>query len=120
MREMLNTAMFGGNTGRQGVFDPNDSNQQSMALERLKQLYADYGDKLGFDYTGETGLAKNDLTGYAQMQNAKTEAQNIQNVIGGQDPMRIKFGGMLKGLQQAGPKPMPEGHQQFMSRYGRG
>lgn len=105
-RELMNTSVFGGNTGRQGVFDPEDEEQYSQAIQRLQQLQGDYGDRLSLNYTGDTGLAKNDRTGYATMQNAKTEAQNIQNIVGGRQPLNIRFGGdtpgPMQGLQQAG------------------
>lgn len=84
---------FGTNTGRQGTYDVKDPQQQSQALERLKALYAQYGERLQPGYTGETGVS--DLGGYSQWQNAVTEAQNISRQMGGKDPLGVKFGGEL-------------------------
>ena len=101
---------FGTNTGRQGTFNPEDAEQSQMAMSRLRELVSSYGDRLEPNYTGKTGV--NDLGGYSQMLNARTEAQNIQRLMSGQDPMQIKFGGMLKG-PLAGLKPMPQTHEDW-------
>lgn len=84
---------FGGNDGRQGIFDPNDPRQKALALARLKELYSTYGERLQPNYTGPTGLASNDMSGYAKQMNAVTEAINIQNVLQGKSPLNVKFSG---------------------------
>lgn len=94
-RELLNTAQFGGNTGRQGIFDPENPAEKHEALQRLKQLYTQYGDKLRYNYTGDTGLQPNDADGYYAMQNAITEADNISSILAGQQPKNMRFGGYM-------------------------
>ena len=85
---------FGTNTGRQGVFDPQDPEQYKAALARLRTLMSQYGeDKLSGHFTGDTGLTPNSLSGYADWQNAMTEAQNIGRIAQGNKPMDIEFGG---------------------------
>ena len=116
--EMLNTSQFGGNTGRQGIFDPENPNEKHMALQRLRQLYDDYGDKLQYNYTGDTGLQRHDRTGYAAWQNAITEADNIASILEGQEPKNMRFGGDMSTPRSAAY--MPEPHAQFLARYGRG
>lgn len=145
-RELGNTSMFGGNTGRQGIFDPEDQAQASEALQRLMDLQNTYGDTLRYGYSGKTNVRPGDSMGYAKYQNAITEADNIARTLGGQDPRSIKSGGQtnrspvlglgtLPGQQaplqgaasiqgnapmQGLNKAMPESHQNFMNRYGRG
>ena len=143
-RETSNTSMFGGNTGRQGVFDPDDPRQTQEALARLMELQSTYGDTLRYGYTGQTKVAPGDAQGYSTYQNAITEADNIGRTLQGQDPRGIKqgdprnikhegapapqqgvFPGQRNPLQGNQPmqglnKAMPESHQSFMKRYGRG
>ena len=102
---------FGTNTGRQGTFNPKNPEQSQMALNRLRELVSSYGDRLEPNYTGETGVS--DMGGYSQMLNAQTEAQNIQRLMSGQDPLNVKFGGVIKG-PVSGLKPMPQGHEGWM------
>lgn len=131
---------FGTNTGRQGIFDPDDPQQYQNALERLKMLHTQYGPaKLSGHFTGDTGLATGDIDGYAQWQNAMTEAKNIQRIFSGQSPMNIELGQekvvgnpALAALHGAGqvtsdlPRakrrpyeaPMPESQDDWMKRYG--
>ena len=143
-RELLNTSMFGGNTGQQGIFDPDNPDEKAEAIRQLQSLYDTYGDKLTYNYTGDTGLASNDIEGYARWQNAITEADNISRTLSGQQPRNMRFGGTInqapvRGLQKAAPKqqqilgktgmpyssilnraiPMPEPHDTFKKRYGR-
>lgn len=87
---------FGTNTGRQGTFNPGDERHKSMAIERLKALQTQYGERLNPRFTGYTGLAPGDSKGYADMLNARTEALNIQRLLSGQGPMNIAYGGMIK------------------------
>ncbi len=84
---------FGTNTGMQGRFNAQDPVQKNMALHRLAELMASYGDKLDMQYTGDTGLGKNDAQGYSDMLNARTEATNITNILGGQKPLNTQYGG---------------------------
>lgn len=84
---------FGTNTGRQGTFDTNQLPQVRMAMDRLKALQGQYGERLDPRFTGYTGLAKNDAEGYSDMLNARTEALNIRRLLGGQQPMNIHYGG---------------------------
>lgn len=84
---------FGTNTGRQGTFDPANLAHTKLAIDRLKALQSQYGDRLAQDFTGDTGLAPNDAEGYSTMLNARTEAQNIQRLFGGQNPMNTRYGG---------------------------
>lgn len=143
-REMSNTSMFGGNTGQQGIFNPEDEGQVSQALARLMELQNTYGDTLQYGYSGKTKVAPGDGKGYATYQNAITEADNIGRILQGQDPRGIKqgdprnikhegapasqqgaFPGQQNPLQGNQPlqglnKAMPESHQSFMKRYGRG
>lgn len=86
---------FGTNTGKQGTFDPANLQQAQMAIRRLRELQGGYGDRLKFDYTGDTGLAPNDGEGYADMLNARTEAANIQRLFSGQSPMNTRYGGTM-------------------------
>lgn len=135
---------FGGNNGKQGIFDPEDEATSQLALQRLQQLVGEYGERLRPNFTGDTGLAKNDADGFYKMQNAKVEAQNIQRILSGDQPLQVKFNprgaqnmqshtqrglgqfrgqlvrnSPLQGLDNA-YKPLPESHQNFMKRYGRG
>lgn len=71
-----------------------DWNASQQAARRLAQLQNEYGKTLSLNYSGETGLAKNDLGGYARMQNAKVEAQNLQNQLAGRNPLNVEYGGM--------------------------
>lgn len=139
------TSMFGGSSGKQGTFDPDDEGQTSQALARLMELQSEYGDRLEPNHTGSTGLASNDLGGYANMKNAVVESQNIQRIMNGGQPLQVKFNPRgaqsetsptqqgqfkdtsqlhgsylqpLQGLSNAAPRP--ETHQNFMKRYGRG
>lgn len=117
MYDLVNTSKFGGNNGRQGIFDRNNPDEYQEAVRRLQQLQSDYGDKLSLNYTGSTGLLPNDLGGYSTMQNAKTEAQNIQNIMGGRQPLSFEFGGEFSSPpvgkptfgpgQQSAASPMP-------------
>jgi hypothetical protein len=86
---------FGTNTGRQGTFDPRDLGHAKMAIERLKALQGQYGERLDPQFSGDTGLLSNDALGYSKMLNARTEAQNIQRLFGGQGPMNTRYGGEL-------------------------
>ena len=100
---------FGTNTGRQGTFNPQDPEQYSMAIDRLQELGSSYGPRLQHDFTGETGLSANDMGGYSQMLNARTEADNIQRLLSGQQPLMVKFGGVsnpMSGLRKAGPRSL--------------
>ena len=116
---------FGTNTGRQGIFNPKDRNQHSMALQRLEELQTSYGDKLDPNFTGNTELTKNDSLGFSNMLNAQTEAMNIQRILGGQRPMNIEDGGIIAGPQPAAVRSLKasnpnETYEQRMARYGRG
>lgn len=84
---------FGTNTGRQGTFDPRDPGQATQALQRLSSLRQNYGERLRPNFTGETGLARNDSRGWSRMLNAQTEAQNIQRLLKGQGPLGVEYGG---------------------------
>lgn len=138
-REMLNTSPFGGNNGKQGIFDMNDPDQQSQAVQRLLELHQGYGERLRPNYSGPTGLQKNDGEGFAKMQNAVVEAENIKRTLTNRNPMNIQFGGVMEGLQSAAPIPKQHGgspyqvhqsftpeqkamgqgsHEDFMRRYG--
>lgn len=86
---------FGTNTGRQGTFDPNQLPQVRMAMDRLKALQGQYGDRLAMNYSGDTGLQSNDAEGYADMLNARTEAENIQRLLRQQQPLNTRYGGEL-------------------------
>lgn len=86
---------FGTNTGKQGTFDPTNAQQAHLAVQRLKSLEGSYGERLDTQFSGETGLLKNDGQGYADMLNARTEAANIRRLFGGQTPMNTRFGGTL-------------------------
>ena len=107
--ELLNTGQWGGNTGQQGVFDPDDPRQQAEAIKRLLELRGQYGDRLQYNYTGDTGLAKDDAMGYSAWQNAITEADNIGQILGGNQPKNIRSGGVMSpsmaGLQNSGESP---------------
>jgi hypothetical protein len=92
-REMLNRETFGGNSGEQGVFDPNDPEMYYKSQQRLQQLANDYGPMLAPGYTGETGFNPNDADSYYKWQNAVTEAQNIKRSLTGKAPMSIRSGG---------------------------
>lgn len=98
---------FGTNTGRQGIFNPDDDLQVAMALQRLRELQSSYGDKLDPNFTGETGVSN--LGGYSKMANARTEAQNIQRLLRGKDPLQVKFDPRgaqnmpMRGLMQVHP-----------------
>lgn len=97
---------FGTNTGRQGTFNPKNRQQRAMAISRFDELSRQYGDRLDFNYTGMTGLSPGDAKGYSDMLNARTEAANIERILGGGQPLNTKFGGVLpppKG--QAMPRP---------------
>ena len=93
---------FGTNTGRQGIFDPEDEEQQSRAIQRLLELQDEYGDKLDPQYSGPTGLTSGDGIGFARMQNAATEALNIKRILGGQGPMQVEFGGVMPSRPMQG------------------
>ena len=99
-REMLNTATFGGNTGQQGIFDPNDEDTRNEAIQRLRALHEQYGPMLRQGYTGETGFAPNDADSYYKWQNAVTEGDNIMRSFGGRDPMSFRSGGPVKSEAQ--------------------
>lgn len=86
---------FGTTTGRQGTFNPDDLAHVRMAIQRLKGLQGQYGDRLDPQFTGDTGLASNDASGYSDMLNARTEALNIKRLLSGQGPMNIRYGGEL-------------------------
>jgi len=86
---------FGTNTGRQGTFDPANLRQARMAIQRLRALQSNYGDRLDPQFSGDTGLLSNDATGYSDMLNARTEAANIQRILSGQGPMNTRYGGVL-------------------------
>ena len=86
---------FGTNTGRQGLFDPRNRRHAQTAAARLSELEAEYGDRLRYNYSGDTGLMKNDGRGYARYQNAITEADNIRRIFGEQQPRSIRYGGEL-------------------------
>lgn len=86
---------FGTNTGRQGIFNPDDPQQKASAINRLRELATSYGPRLDMKYTGETGLLPNDAEGYSKMLNARTEAANIGNILGGKAPMGIRYGGTM-------------------------
>jgi hypothetical protein len=86
---------FGTTTGRQGTFDPANLAHARMAIDRLKALEGQYGERLDPQFSGETGLASNDATGYSDMLNARTEALNIRRLMGGGQPMNIKYGGVM-------------------------
>jgi len=88
-REMLDTRVFGGNHGQQGVFDRNDPNMKNEALQRLQELTSQYGAMLDSNYTGETGFAANDADSYYKWRNATTEADNINRSLGGKAGMNI-------------------------------
>lgn len=105
---------FGTNTGRQGTFNPKDLGQSRMAVQRLKELQGTYGDRLQPDFTGYTGLAKNDAQGYSDMLNARTEAMNIQRMFGGQGPMNIHYGGEMPS-QMPRPQQPPQQPQRQRS-----
>lgn len=97
---------FGTNTGRQGTFNPRDPKQSAMAMKRLQELQTQWGPRLDPNYSGQTGYS--DLGTYSQNLNARTEAQNIQRVMGGSSPLNVKFGGVtsspaLAGLRQSNP-----------------
>ena len=110
---------FGTNTGNQGTFNKQDPAQVKMALERLRELYNGYGDTLDHNFTGDTGLGKDDRQGYSTMLNARTEASNIQRQLQGEDPLRVKYGGVMHpavtGLMQPQTRrSMPQLHNQWM------
>ena len=84
---------FGTNTGRQGIFDPNDPTQSSAAIDRLQALYSQYGNKLQPGFTGKTGLRSNDAQGYSDWLNAITEAQNISRIFNKKEPLQVRYGG---------------------------
>jgi hypothetical protein len=86
---------FGTNTGKQGTFDPSNQYHKQMAMQRLKALQTQWGPRLDMKYSGDTGLASNDATGYSQMLNARTEAANIQRILGGQGPLNVRYGGTI-------------------------
>lgn len=99
-REMLNTATFGGNTGQQGVFDPEDPDVRSEAIQRLRALHDQYGPMLQHGYTGETGFAPNDADSYYKWQNAVTEGDNIMRSLGGREPLDIRAGRSVASQSQ--------------------
>ena len=138
-REMPNTSMFGGNTGRQGIFDPDNEGQVAQALQRLMELQSTYGDTLQYGYSGKTRVAPGDSMGYSKYQNAITEADNIGRILQDQAPRGIRSRGQMRAsIPQLGTLPgqqaplqgnqplqglnkaMPESHQDFMKHYGRG
>lgn len=82
---------FGTNTGNQGTFDSADPAQKSQAVRRLQELQQQYGGRLTPNFTGPTGLAKNDGKGWSKMLNAQTEAQNIQRGLDGKGPLQVEF-----------------------------
>ena len=99
--------MFGGNTGRQGIFNPEDETQLSMAIQRLMELQSTYGDTLQYGYSGKTKVAPGDSMGYAQYQNAITEADNITRTLQGQDPRGIRNGGQTNRSPMLGIGTLP-------------
>jgi hypothetical protein len=86
---------FGTSSGRQGVFDPTNAFQRDLALKRLRELQGAWGDVLQPNFTGYTGLGSGDARGYSDLLNARTEALNIQRILGGNAPMNIRYGGRL-------------------------
>jgi hypothetical protein len=92
---------FGTNTGRQGTFDPDDVARRQQAQSRLQALQQAYGDRLAFNFTGNTGLGKHDAKGYSKMLNARTEAANIQRLLRGRQALDTEYGGVLEN------KPTP-------------
>lgn len=95
-REDSDEPEFGTSTGRQGIFNPTNPRHKSMAIQRLKELEESYGERLNPRFTGYTGLASNDAVGYAKMLNARTEAANIKSILGGGQPMNIRYGGTIQ------------------------
>ena len=87
---------FGTSSGRQGTFNPDDPTQSQLAQKRLQFLKRAYQERLNPGYTGETGLMRSDIDGYVKLQNARTEAQNIQRILSGQGPLQVRFGGMVR------------------------
>lgn len=113
---MLNTDVFGGNTGQQGVFDPDDDATRSEAIQRLRALYGQYGEAMMTPgYTGETGFAPNGADDYYKWANAVTEGQNIQKSLGGREPMNIRSGGPVKS-QSADALAAAMGEQRIRNR----
>ena len=120
--------------------------QQDPRVEALKSIYAQWQQFPGRapNSSGLTGLQRHDAKGWSDMLNQQTEALRLKAELKGEPAPNIRFGGSfgsanspglgtssqesvaqgqgagaIRGLQRFAA-PMPEPHDKFMSRYGRG
>ena len=121
-------------------------NAQDPRVEALKSIYAQWQQFPGRapNGTGLTGLNANDAKGWADMLNQQTEALRLKAELEGEPAPNIRLGrsfgsanspglgtspqesvaqtqgaGAIRGLQRFAA-PMPEPHDKFIARYGRG
>ena len=79
---------------------------QSEAIRRLRSLQDQYGERLNPNYSGSTGLQRNDAQGWSDMMNAQTEAANIQRELEGKGPLNVEESGVVLPSPGASP-PVP-------------
>lgn len=64
--------------------------RQREAINRLRELQTQWGDRLTPNYSGPTGLQSGDSRGWSNMLNAQTEAVNLERQLDNKTPLIVE------------------------------